>query len=65
MPCERINCAQCLTVLALNNDAPGVNQFLNNIDKSKPFDPYVVVPSDALPTLVVEGCLRPKDYGEL
>ena len=65
MPCERINCALCLTVLALKNDARGVTQFLNNIDKSKPFDPYVVVPSDALPTLVVEGCLRPKDCGEL
>ena len=65
MPCERINCAQCLTLLALKNDAHGVNQFLSIVDKSKPFDPYVVVPSDALPTLVVEGCLRPKDYGEL
>ena len=65
MPCERINCAQCLTVLALKNDAPGVTQFLSNVDKSKPFDPYVVIPSDALPTLIVEKCLRPKDYSEV
>ena len=59
MPCERINCAQCLTVLAVKNDAGGVTQFLNTIDRSKPFDPYLVIPSDALPTLVVERCLRP------
>ena len=65
MPCERINCAQCLTVLALNNDAPGVNQFLSKVDKSKPFDPYVVIPSDALHTWVKEGCLRPKHYGQV
>ena len=65
MPCERINCAQCITVLAVNNDAPGVTQFLNNIHKSNPFDPYVVIPSDALPTLIVERCPRPKDYTEV
>ena len=65
MPCERINCAQCLTVLALKNDVPGVTQFLSNVDKAKPFDPYVVIPSDALPTLIVEKCLRPKDYSEV
>ena len=65
MSCERINCARCLTVLALKNDAPGVNQFLTNVDKSKPFDPYVVIPSDALPTLIVERCPRPKDYSEV
>ena len=63
MPCERINCAQCLPVLTLKNDAHGVTQFLNNNDKGKPFDPYLVIPSDALPTLGVERCLRPKDFG--
>ena len=52
-------------MLALKNDAPGVTQFLTNVDKSKPFDPYVVIPSDALPTLIVERCLRPKDYSEV
>ena len=35
------------------------------IDNSKPFDPYVVIPSDALHTWVVEGCLRPKDYAQV
>ena len=65
MPCERINCAQCLTVLALNNDAHGVDQFLCNIDKPKPFDFYVFIPSDALPTMVLEGCLCAKDYGQV
>ena len=65
MLCERIICAQCLTVLALKNDAPFVTPFFGNVDKSKPFDPYVVIPSDALPTWVIEGCLRPKDYGQV
>ena len=52
-------------MLALKNDIPGVTQFLSNVDKSKPFDPYVVIPSDALPTLIVERFLRQKDYSEL
>ena len=52
-------------MLALKNDAPGVNQLLSNVDKSKPFDPYVVIPSDALHTWVLEGCLGPKDYGQI
>ena len=51
--------------MALKNDAPGVNQFLCKVDKSKPFDPYVVIPSDSLHTWVIEGCLRPKDYGQV
>ena len=65
MPCERTNCAQCLTMLALKNDAPGVALFLSNFPKSKPFDPYVFIASDALPFWVREGCLRPKDYGQV
>ena len=28
MQCERLNCAQCLTVMALKNDARGVDQFV-------------------------------------
>ena len=39
MQCESLNDSQCLTVLALKNDASGVNKFLCNIDNSKPFDP--------------------------
>ena len=65
MPCERIDCAQSLTVLALKNDSPGVNQFLSNVDKSKQFDPYVVITSDGLHTWVIEGCLLPKDYARV
>ena len=64
MSCERIDCAQCLTVMALKNDAAGVNKFLSNVDKSKPFDPYVVIPSDAIRTWVIEGCIGAKDSGK-
>ena len=65
MPCERINCAQCLSFLALKNDPPGVAQFLSNIPKSILFDTYLGIPSDALSTWVMVGCLRPKEYGHL
>ena len=65
MPCERLNCAQCLTVLALKNDARGVDQFLRKIETSSPFDPYVVAPLDALPTLIIDGCLGPNDYDQV
>ncbi|KAF0138226.1 MAG: hypothetical protein FD143_3697, partial [Ignavibacteria bacterium] len=65
MPCQRIDCAQCLTMLALKNDAPGVNHFLSKVDKSKPFDPYVVIPSDAIRTWVIEGWNGPKDDGQI
>ena len=64
MPSESRNCAQCRTMLALKNDACGVAEFLSNVAKTKPFDPYLVIPTDALPTLVLEACVRPMDYGK-
>ena len=63
MRCARLICAQSLTVLSLKIDAGHVAQFLTNVEKSKRFDTYVVIPSDGLPTLDVHGCLGPKDYG--
>ena len=65
MSCERLDCAQCLTVLALKNDAHGVDQFLTNVDKSNPFDPYVVIPANGIPTLVNERILQRKEDGQL
>ena len=65
MPCERIDCAQCLTVMALKNDAAGVSQFLSNVDKSKSFDPYLVIPSDAIRTWAIEGVIGLKDGGQI
>ena len=43
MPCERVNCAQCLTLMAARIQTRRVKQFLAHLDKTKPFDPYVVV----------------------
>ena len=57
-PCERINCAHRVKVLALKNDAPGVSQFKSTIENPKPLDLYVVIPSAALPTWVSKRCLR-------
>ena len=31
------------------------------VDNTKPFDPYVVIPSYALATLVIEGFIHQKD----
>ena len=50
---------------ALKRDARVVTQFLINMDKSNPFDPYVLIPSHALPTWDIEGCLGQKDYGHV
>ena len=52
-------------MLALYNDARGVEQFLSTVEKSNPFDPYVLLRSDEFPTLVIEGGLRAKDYGQV
>ena len=53
---------QCLTVLALKNDAHAVDQL---IDNANPFDPYLVIPADSLPNLIIEGCVIAKDYGQV
>ena len=51
MPCERVKCAQCLTVMALRNQTRRVKQFVPSLDKTKPFDPSVVAFS-SLPRLI-------------
>ena len=52
MPCERVNCAQCLTVMALRNQTRRVKQFLPRFDKTEPFDPYVVVAFTSVPRFI-------------
>ena len=52
MPCGRVNCAPCLTVMALKNQALRVKQFLAHFDKTKPFDPYFVVAFTSLPRFI-------------
>ena len=68
MPCERVNCAQCLTVMALRNQTRRVKQFLARFDKTQPFDPYVVVAFTSLPRFIRfsrnegEDILQVQDY---
>ena len=68
MPCGRVNCAQCLTVMALRNQTRRVKQFLAHFDKTQPFDPYVVVPFTSLPRFIRfshnegEDILQVQDY---
>ena len=52
MSCKRVNCAQCLTVMVLKNQTRRLNQFLAHLAKSRPFDPYVVVPFTSLPRFI-------------
>ena len=52
MPCERVNCAQCLTVMALRNQTRRVKQFLARFDKTRPIVPDVLVAFTSLPRLI-------------
>ena len=51
MQCKRLNCAQCLTVMLLNNQTRRVKYFLAHLAKSQ-FNPYVVVPFTSLPRFI-------------
>ena len=65
MPCQRVNCAQCLTVMVLKNQTHRVKQFLANLDKSHPFDPYVVVPFTSLPRFIRYANNEDKDIQQV
>ena len=52
MKCQKEDCAQCLTVMVLKNQSRRAKQFLAKLDKSKPFDPYVVVPFTSVPRFI-------------
>ena len=39
MPCKRLNCAQCLTLMVLKNQTRRVKRFLAQLEHSHPFDP--------------------------
>ena len=52
MPCERVNCAPCLTVTAFRIQTVRLKQFLARFDKTQPFDPYVVVAFTSLPRFI-------------
>ena len=52
MPCERVNCWQSLTVMALRNQTRRVKQFLARFDKTQPFDPDVFVAFTSLPWFI-------------
>ena len=68
MPCERVNCAQCLTVMALRKQTRRLKTFLQRFEKSQPFDPYVVVAFTSLPWFIRfshnegEDILQVQDY---
>ena len=68
MRCERLNCGQCLSVMALRNQTSRLKTFLTSYDKSQPFDPYFVVALTSLPRFIRfshnegENILQREDY---
>ena len=55
MPCNRVNCAECLTPLALMNNLRGVQRYLNNMDRSVPMEALITIPFSAFPRFIVKG----------
>ena len=65
MSCKRVDCAQCLTVMVLKNQTRRVNEFLAHLDKSRPFNPYVVVPFTSLPRFIRYAHNEDKDIPQV
>ena len=65
MPGQRVNCAQCVTVMVLKNQTRRVKHFLANLDKSHPFNPYVVVPFTSLPRFIRYAINEDKDIPQV
>ena len=43
MACKEVNCAECLTRLALTNNVRGVQRYLTNVDRSVPVEPLISI----------------------
>ena len=53
MPCNRVNCAECLTRLALKNDLRGFQRFLCKMDRTVPMEIFITIPFSALPRPII------------
>ena len=65
MPCKRVDCAQCLRVVVLKKQTRRVKQFLARLDKSHPFNPYVVVPFTSLQRFIRYAHNEDKDIPQV
>ena len=65
MPCNRVNCAECLTRLALKNDLPGVQRFLCNMDRTGPMEILITSPFSALPRPIINYLNVPKETTDI
>ena len=65
MPCNRVNCAECLTRLALKNNLRGVQRFLCNMDHTVPMEIFVTFPFSALPRPITNSHNRSKEAGDI
>ena len=43
MACKRVNCAECLTRLAVKNQVQGVEQYITKLDRTLPMDMYITI----------------------
>ena len=65
MPCNRVNCAECLTRLALKNDLPGVQRFLCKRDRTVPMEIFITIPFSPLPRPIINYLNVPKETTDI
>ena len=55
MICKRVNCAECLTRLALSTNVRGVQRYLNNMASSVAMETLITIHFSAFPRFIVKG----------
>ena len=55
MAFKRVNCAECLSLMAINNDVHGVDQYLQKLERTVPLEMYCTVPRRNLQRDIKEG----------
>ena len=65
MPCNRVNCAECLTRLALKNNLRGVQRFLCKMDRPMPMEIFITIPFSALPRPMIDFLNVPNETTDI
>ena len=65
MACKRVNCAECLSLMAIKNDVHGVEQYLQKQNRTVPLDLYITVPRINLQREIKEGYNIHKEMPEV
>ena len=54
MACKRVNCAECVTSLALKNNLRGVHRFLCKMERTVPMEVFISIPFFARPRPIID-----------